>query len=127
MGDTSSTMNTRFIAALFVAAVAVAAAGEMDQYNTDVAFAEATSFVQSYLEAQVFEGKTKDESACEKVADDSIKEITDECKKLQGMVNSAATKNAHCCQDSMGPVRKAVSRYNKSKSDGKQCRSELKR
>merc|ERR1712164_64257 len=95
MGDTSSTMNTRFIAALFVAAVAVAAAGEMDQYNTDVAFAEATSFVQSYLEAQVFEGKT----------------------------NSAATKNAHCCKDSMGPVRKAVSRYNKSKSDGKQCRS----
>merc|ERR1712159_559512 len=125
MGDTSSTMNTRFIAALFVAAVAVAAAGEMDQYNTDVAFAEATSFVQSYLEAQVFEGKTKDESACEKVADDSIKEITDECKKLQGMVNSAATKNAHCCKDSMGPVRKAVSRYNKSKSDRKQCDREL--
>merc|ERR1711871_89065 len=125
MGDTSSTMNARFIAALFVAAVAVAAAGEMDQYNTDVAFAEATSFVQSYLEAQVFEGKTKDESACEKVADDSINEIINECKKLQGMVNSAATKNAHCCKDSMGPVRKAVSRYNKSKSDRKQCDREL--
>merc|ERR1711865_626811 len=86
---TISTALYFFAAGLALAAVASA------EISNEESFAEATSFVQAFGSEHAKEGG---DSACRKVADDSIKTIKAECDALQKTVDEAAKANQACCK-----------------------------
>merc|ERR1719486_165080 len=112
---------TRTIGLLLVAALALAAVSTADsanEFNNPETFEEAESFVQAYTTTN----KKGSKSACDQVADDSINEIKEECKKLQNYVNGLAKKNGHCCREGQSAVAKAKSRWEDAKSNHKRCK-----
>jgi len=96
---TISTALYFFAAGLALAAVASA------EISNEESFAEATSFVQAFTSEQ------GGDSACRKVADDSIKTIKAECDALQKTVDEAAKANQACCKSG----KEAVCANEKSK------------
>merc|ERR1711966_619614 len=109
MGDCFLTMNIRTALYVFAAALALAAVASAESSN-EQSFAEATSFVQAFMGEHAEKGG---DSACRKVASDSIKAIKTECDALQKTVDTAAKGNQKCCSSG----KDAVCSAEKSKGD----------
>lgn len=84
-------------------------ASAAESSNED-SFAEATSFVQAFMSEHAMGGG---DSACRKVADDSIRTIKNECDALQKNVDTASKANQKCCNSG----KPAVCSAEKSKGD----------
>jgi hypothetical protein len=67
-----------------------------------------------------------DDSACAKVADDSINEITNECATLQNEVDRLAKGNQACCPAGKKAACHAKWRMDKSGNDVKNCKKAVK-
>merc|ERR1711966_137679 len=107
--DCFLTMNIRTALYVFAAALALAAVASAESSN-EQSFAEATSFVQAFMGEHAEKGG---DSACRKVASDSIKAIKTECDALQKTVDTAAKGNQKCCSSG----KDAVCSAEKSKGD----------
>jgi len=118
-------MNIRsIIFACIVGMAAIAATHEIDQ---EASYAEATAFVQSFLgeETQDGSGMQKKDSACQKVANDSIKDVQDNCAKQLKYVKKLAKGKLACCFRGRAAMCKAKGRHAASKAKGGTCKNQL--
>jgi hypothetical protein len=106
---------------IFAAALASFAVANVDEVSNDgETFAEATAFVQSFSSMNA-----QGDSACLKVADDAIKVITDECKTLQGVIDTASKANQKCCHSGSVATCEAKSQHASSVGAHSTCLSQL--
>jgi len=118
-------MNIRsIIFACIVGMAAIAATHEIDQ---EASYAEATAFVQSFLgeEMQDGSGMQKKDSACQKVANDSIKDVQDTCAKQLKVIKKLAKGKQLCCTRGRTAWCKAKVRHAASKIKGGTCKNQL--
>jgi len=121
MGESLTTiMMPRSICFLFAIALAFAAASVDEISANEDSFAEAEAFVQSFSSENA-----KGDSACLKVANDSIKVIDDACKALQATVGKAAQANQACCDEGRSAVCSAKAQGEASKTAHTNCITEL--
>jgi len=113
-------MTTRTICFIFATTLAVAAVANAELESEDDAFNEATSFVQTFI-AENQGGET----ACMKVATDSIQTIKNECANLQSTVDKAAKKNQACCTEGNGAVCTAKMQHYTNQQIVGSCKREL--
>jgi len=113
-------MMPRSICFLFAIALAFAAASVDEISANEDSFAEAEAFVQSFSSENA-----KGDSACLKVANDSIKVIDDECKALQATVDKAAQANQACCDEGRSAVCSAKAQWEQGKTAHATCITEL--
>jgi len=98
-------MTTYSCTHIFVGAFAFLAVACAAESSNEDSFAEATSFVQAFMSEHAVAGG---DSACRKVADDSIKTIKTECDALQKNVDTAAKANQKCCNSGKDAVNSAA-------------------
>jgi len=121
MGESLTTiMMLRSICFLFAIALAFAAANVDEISANEDSFAEAEAFVQSFSSENA-----KGDSACLKVANDSIKVIDDACKALQATVDKAAQANQACCDEGRSAVCSAKAQLEAGKAAHTTCITEL--
>merc|ERR1711966_637443 len=101
MGATFCFMTSYSCVYIFVGALALLAVASAAESSNEDSFAEATSFVQAFMSEHA---KGGGDSACRKVADDSIKTIQTECDALQKTVYTAAKANRKCCSSGKDAV-----------------------
>jgi len=93
---------TKSICFIFAAGLALAAVASAE-ITEEESFAEATSFVQSFMTEDA-----QGDSACLKVATDAIAVIQTECDGMQKTVDAAAKANQKCCESGKAAVCKAA-------------------
>merc|ERR1711865_156525 len=108
--------NMTIIRLIFAAALA-----NVDEVSNDgEIFAEATAFVQSFSSMNA-----QGDSACLKVSNDAIKVIADECKTLQGVIDTASKANQKCCKSGSVATCNAKVKHDTAVKAHSTCLSQL--
>jgi len=113
-------MNTRIVIfTCFIAMAAMAAAHEVDE---EASFTEATSFVESFLQQ---EKGSSSETACQKVAESSMKEVRDICKSQQAILTKLAKGKKECCDKGKQGVCAAKKNIKSGKKKAKSAKTDV--
>jgi len=112
-------MTTRTCFFIFAAGLALVAVTNAET-TPEESFSEATAFVQS------FAAEGGDDSACAKVADDSIREVETECTTLQNEVDRRAKGDQVCCAAGKKAACHAKWRMDKAGNLVKNCKKAVK-
>jgi len=105
---------------LFAAALVLVAATNAEMAEDEATFNEATSFVQTFI-AENQGGET----ACMKVATDSINTIKNQCVGVQASVVTASKANQVCCEEGNGAVCSAKMAHYTNQQIAGSCHREL--
>lgn len=113
-------MTTSTCFYIFAAGLALAAVAHAESAN-EASYAEATSFVEAFMTEHSTEDKSTSESACSKVANDSIKEIQTQCDSQQSLIVKARNANKICCKSGEAAVCATKQRLKESNRKASEC------
>merc|ERR1712159_726685 len=123
MGETQTMNSQRYIcialAAVFVAAYASNIPPAIE-HEVDL---QAT-WAEAHAEVLVQQKAGKDDSACQKVANDAKDEVTDSCKAAQKMVNDLP-RGPHCCKKGQALVAEAQRSLDNAQKVVRDCNKKL--
>jgi len=117
------TMYSRYICVALAALAVVACATDIPpamENEVDLA----GTWAEAHAEVLVQQKAGKSDSACQKVADDAMEEVTDSCSAAQKMVDGLP-RGQHCCKKGVSLVTRARQNLDNARKASNDCQAKL--
>jgi hypothetical protein len=115
--------HQRYICVALAAVFVAACASDIPPALEDEVDLQGT-WAEAHAEILVQQKSGKDDSACQKVADDAKDEVTESCKASQKLVN-ALPRGPHCCKKGVSLVTKAQQNLDNGRKAASDCQNKL--